>query len=182
MIKFLKIAIIPFFLIAIVSFVTPKSTKYKCMIQMKDYEGEGAYVVVSLMNPKGEYEKTLQILGDDARWFHEVLFWWDHYEQKFDADAVSGETDIDGDAYKNWDTESIDGITGATITGGNSIMKFIEIEDDKINTGYKIRFETAVEDKEYYSDDIEFELTSESIKSKVNGKGFIEYIRLMPTH
>ena len=41
------------------------SQKYKCMIQMKNYEGEGAYIVISLVNPKGEYEKTLYVQGDD---------------------------------------------------------------------------------------------------------------------
>ena len=56
----------------------------------------------------------------------------------------------------------------------------LDIDDDKIDSGYKIRFETAVEDQEYYTDDVEFELTSDSVKSEVEGKGFIRYIRLMP--
>ena len=56
----------------------------------------------------------------------------------------------------------------------------IRIPDDKVNKGYKIRFETAVEDQEYHKDDVEFELTSKNIKSKVEGKGFIRYIRMIP--
>ena len=45
------------FAIAIVSLSTlvafttaPKSSPYKCLIQLKNYEGEGAYVVVSLLD------------------------------------------------------------------------------------------------------------------------------------
>ena len=28
------------------------SSKYKCMIQMTNYTGEGAYIAISLLNPK----------------------------------------------------------------------------------------------------------------------------------
>jgi hypothetical protein len=55
----------------------------------------------------------------------------------------------------------------------------IEIPNDKLNKGYKLRFETAVEDQEYYKDDIEFELTTENITKKFEGKGFIRYIRMI---
>lgn len=134
------------------------STKYKCMIQLTNYEGEGAYIVVSLINPQGKYEKTLQVLGDDPEWYSDLPQWWKFYGKR----------------------ETIDAITGATISGGERAIKVIEIEDSKINKGYKIRFETAVEDQKYYATDVEFELTSESVKSKVEGKGYIRYVRLMP--
>ncbi|MDO4228814.1 MAG: DUF2271 domain-containing protein [Capnocytophaga sp.] len=134
------------------------STKYKCMIQLTNYSGEGAYIVVSLINPQGEYEKTLQVLGDDPEWYSDLPEWWKFYGKR----------------------QTIDAITGATISGGERAMKVIEIEDDKINKGYKIRFETAVEDQKYYANDVEFELTSENIKNKVDGKGYIRYVRLMP--
>ncbi len=129
------------------------------MIQMTNYTGEGAYVVISLMNPDGNYEKTLYILGDDEEWYHDIASWWSFYGKK---------------------RSNIDAITGATLSGGERSISIIKIDNDKIDAGYKIRFETAVEDKEYYKDDIEFELTSETVKSKVDGKGYIRYIRMMP--
>ncbi len=53
-------------LICFLSFLaTAQSSKYKCMLQMSNYMGEGAYVVVSLINAKGDYEKTLYVMGDD---------------------------------------------------------------------------------------------------------------------
>jgi len=143
----------------IMAFTISESTKYKCMIQMTNYEGEGAYIVISLLNPEGEYEKTLFVKGDDSEWYHDITEWW-----KFHGRVRS----------------DIDAITGATISGGNRAINVIEIPNDKIDKGYKIRFETAVEDQEYYADDVEFELTSESVNSKVEGKGFIRYIRMMP--
>ena len=153
--------IIPILILAfgIMAFTTSENTKYKCMIQMKNYTGEGAYVVISLLNPNGEYEKTLYVQGDDDEWYHDITNWWDfHGKNRADIDAI----------------------TGATISGGNRAINVIEIPNDKLNQGYKIRFESAVEDKEYYKDDVEFELTSENVKNKTEGKGFIRYVRMIP--
>ena len=135
------------------------STKYKCMIQMKNYDGEGAYIAISLLNPDGVYVKTLYMQGDDDEWYHDITEWWN---------------------FQGTIREEIDAITGATISGGNRAINQLSIDNDKINTGYKIRFETAVEDQEYYQDDVEFELTSATVKSKTEGKGFIRYIRMIP--
>ena len=154
-----KITALFILMIGLMAFTTSESTKYKCMIQMTNYEGEGAYIVISLLNPEGKYEKTLYVQGDDEDWYHDITEWWQfHGKVRTDIDAI----------------------TGATISGGNRNISVIDIPNDKLNKGYKIRFETAVEDKEYYADDVEFELTSESISSKVEGKGFIRYIRMMP--
>lgn len=135
------------------------SEKYKCMIQMTNYSGEGAYIVISLINPEGAYEKTLQVKGDDDEWYNTVESWW-QFQGKVRAD--------------------LDAITGATISGGERAISVIEIDNDKLDKGYKLRFESAVEDQEYYQDDVEFELTSQNLKSKINGNGFIRYIRMMP--
>lgn len=132
---------------------------YKCMIQLVNYTGEGAYLVVSLMNPAGEYEKTLHVHGDDDEWYHDISEWWSFYGKK---------------------RPNIDAVTGATIGGGERAVSVIEINQAKIDAGYKLRFETAVEDKEYYKDDVEFELTSENLSGKHEGKGYVRYVRLIP--
>lgn len=137
---------------------TTTSTTYKCMIQMKNYTGEGAYIVISLLKD-GEYIETLRVQGDDDEWYSDITEWW-----KFQGKV---RTDIDA-------------VTGATIGGGNRTISLLKIDPAKINSGYRIRFESAVEDQEYYKNDIEFDLTSENIKNKIEGKGFIRYIRLMP--
>lgn len=135
------------------------STKYKCMIQMTNYSGEAAYVVVSLINPDGEYEKTLYVQGDDSEWYFDITEWWNFYGKK---------------------RHSLDAITGATVAGGGRSINILEIENSKIDAGYSIRFETAVEDQEYYVKDVEFPLTTENIKGKHEGNGFIRYIRMIP--
>ncbi|MDG1730956.1 MAG: DUF2271 domain-containing protein [Polaribacter sp.] len=145
--------------LGIMSFTISDKTKYRCMIQMKNYTGEGAYVAISILSPEGAYEQTLYVQGDDEEWYHDITEWW-KFQGKIRSD--------------------IDAITGATISGGNRAITIIEIPNDKIDKGYKIRFESAVEDQEYYKDDVQFELTSENVKSKIEGKGFIRYIRMIP--
>ncbi|WP_461532133.1 DUF2271 domain-containing protein [Sinomicrobium sp.] len=158
-----RIGLISFFVglcLVLVSFTTvAETTKYKCMVQMTNYSGEAAYIVISLINPQGEYEKTLYVNGDDPEWYHSLEAWWKFYGRK---------------------RNNIDAITGATIAGGARAIQVIEIENSKIDAGYSLRFESSVEDQEYYTSDIEFPLTSENIKAKHEGKGFIRYIRMMP--
>ncbi len=145
---------------ALLGFDTPYSnSSYKCMIQMINYSGEGAYIAISLINPAGDYEKTLYVHGDDEEWYHDITEWWKFHGKR---------------------RPEIDAITGATLSGGKRNINVLRIEDDKIDAGYSIRFETAVEDQEYHKTDVEFQLTSESVNNKVEGKGFIRYVRMIP--
>jgi hypothetical protein len=144
----------------LLAFTNPvETTNVKCMIQMINYTGEGAYIIISLINPKGDYEETLYVQGKDSEWYSEIPEWWKFYgKRRLEIDAISG----------------------ATISGGGRTISVLKIPSDKIDAGYSIRFETAVEDQEYYTDDVQFKLTSESVKSKVEGKGFIRYVRMIP--
>lgn len=138
----------------------PENTSsYKCMIQLTNYSGEGAYIVVSLLNPAGDYEKTLYVQGDDEEWYSDIIEWW---------------------KYQGKARTNIDAITGATVSGGGRTISVLKIDNNKIDKGYTLRFETAVEDQEYYANDVAFELTSENLKNKFEGTGFIRYVRMMP--
>lgn len=154
--KIIPIIFIVGFLIA--GFTAAEKKAVKCMIQMTNYSGEGAYVVVSLLNPKGEYEETLQVLGKDPEWYSEISEWWKFYGKR---------------------RPNIDAISGETIAGGERTVSVLQIPVDKIDKGYSLRFETSVEDVKYYKDDLQFPLTSENLKSKQEGKGFIRYVRML---
>jgi len=144
------------FLIA--GFTAAEKKTVKCMIQMTNYTGEGAYIIVSLMNPKGEYEETLNVLGKDTEWYSEITEWWKFYGKR---------------------RPNIDAISGETISGGERTVSVLQIPADKIDKGYSLRFETSVEDIKYYKDDLQFPLTTENLKSKQEGKGFIRYVRML---
>ena len=153
----LKIALTSAFILLVSFQSQAQSSKYKIMLQMNNYMGEGAYIVVSLVNSAGEYEKTLYVMGDDKKWYKSLKEWNKFHAQK---------------------NEDISAKTGASVTGGDRSVTTIEIENSKINKGYKLRFESAVEDQKYYVSDLEVPLTTEGLANKTDGKGYIKYVRL----
>ncbi len=139
------------------SFSVREVKNVKCMVQLINYEGEGAYIVVSILDKEGKYLETLRVLGDDEEWYPDLSSWWTYFSKN---------------KYE------IDGITGATIAGGERSVFALEIDEKFIGNGNKIRFETAVEDQKYHETDLEFELSEENLNSKLEGNGYIRYVRL----
>lgn len=133
--------------------------KYKCMIQMVNYTGENAYVVVSLMKPDGSYDKTLYVSGKDDEWYHDLIKWW---------------------GYQKKANDKLDGITGASIAGGQRSIALIKVPASKIDKGYKLRFESAVEGQTYHANDVEMEMKAANVNQKIDGKGYIRYVWLIP--
>lgn len=151
---------IGFFVISL-SLVQPfissaQTTKYKCMIQMTNYMGEGAYIVVSIVDAKGGYDKTLYVLGSDKKWYKTLKEWNKAYLKK---------------------PSNISAITGASAAGGDRSVVELDIETSKLNSNYKLRFESAVEDKPYYIKDLEIPLTTAGLSAKSEGTGYIRYVR-----
>ena len=136
------------------------SVSYKCMIQMMNYTGEKAYVAVSLIDPNNNYVKTMYVQGDDEEWFPDLKEWW---------------------TFSDASNEKIDGISGATIGNGARNIISLGFDASQIDSGYKLRFESAVENQEYFPIDAEVPLNSETIKNKVDGKGYIRFIRMVPS-
>lgn len=137
-----------------------QTSKYKCMIQMEAYTGKEAYVIISLIDPKGDYEKTLAVLGPDQEWYNTLVEW---------------------DKFRNKKKEKINGITGASVAGGARATRVIEFDSNKLDKGYKIRFETAVETQKYHAKDVEIAL-SESVltnKTGATGNGYIKLVRFI---
>lgn len=158
--QFLKAGVAIGFLIVVFGFSgSTTETRYKCMIQMTNYTGEGAYVTVSLIKPDGSYEKTLRVMGKESKWYPDMIHWWGFQKKK---------------------KQSLDGITGASIAGGDRTIGILSIDVNKLDKGYKIRFESAVEAQVYHKKDVEFEFSSANLNQKIEGKGYIRYIRFMP--
>ncbi|TLP79775.1 DUF2271 domain-containing protein [Maribacter sp. ACAM166] len=156
------IKFIPVILLAgslLTAFTTVDKQPVKCLIQLTNYSGEGAYIVVSIVNAEENYEETLYVIGKDSEWYSEITEWWKFYGKN---------------------RPNIDAISGETISGGERTLSVLQIPIDKIDKGYSLRFETSVEDQGYFADDIQFELTSDNLKTKVEGKGFIRYVRMLP--
>ena len=138
--------------------ITSTNSTYKCMIQMTNYTGEGAYIIVSIMDEKGEYMESLRVMGDDEEWYPDLNLWYDFYAAE---------------------KPEIDGITGATLSGGKRSIFSVEIDQSKINAGYTLRIETAVEDQKYVPDEVEIPMTTEGLAGKYDGKDYIRYVRIL---
>lgn len=155
--KIIKLSLIGLLSLLFMPQVSAQQAKYKCMLQMTNYEGLEAYVVVSLIDPKGNYEKTLYIMGPDKQWYN---------------------------GFKEWNTklskkkENLNGITGASVAAGDRSITTFSIDESKLNKGYKLRFESAVEDNMYHAKDVEISLSTEEITKKAEGKGYIRYVKL----
>ena len=134
-----------------------QSAKYKGMLQMTNYKGLEAYVVVSLVDSKGNPEKTLYMMGPDKKWYNGFKEWFAKLSTK---------------------KENLNAITGASIAGGDRSTFTFTIDETKINKGYKIRFESAVEDQKNYTNDLEIPFTTEDITKKTDGTGYIRYVKL----
>lgn len=155
--SFFNIQLFALLMLCSISFANAQTSKYKCMLQMTNYTGEKAYITVSLINPKGQYEKTLYVMGPDKKWYDTLKEW-----HKFESKKKT----------------KLNAVTGASIAGGDRSITTFEIEDKYLNKGYKIRFESAVEDQKYYVTDAEIALTTAEITAKTEGKGYIRYVKL----
>lgn len=144
-------------LIMLGTFSFAQTTTYKCVLELKNYVGEGAYVIASLLDANGAYVKTLAVMGDDDEWYEDFEEWY---------------------AFQKKKKEPLDAITGASVSPGARAVKAIKIQDAYLNKGYKIRFESAAEDKPYFPKDVEIPLTTDKVTKKYEGKGFLRFVKL----
>jgi hypothetical protein len=136
----------------------------KCMVQMIDYRGEGAYFVISVVDANNNYLKTLYVMGNDKTWFSEMKAFWQYLR--------ANNLYTDERFYP-----LIDGISGATISGGQRRVFPIQIPVQLLNKGYRLRFETAVEDKGYNTEDVALNLNQTALSENYQGSGFIQQIK-----
>ncbi|GHE33212.1 DUF2271 domain-containing protein [Sphingobacterium griseoflavum] len=134
-----------------------QTSNYKCMIQMNSYEGEAAYVIISLINPNGSYAKTLAVLGPDKQWYNTLKEWY---------------------KYQTKSGEKLSAVTSASVGGGDRAVRTLAIDESRLNKGYKLRFESAVEEKKYHVQDVEIPLTSAAMTERAVGKGYIRFVKL----
>lgn len=155
--SYLKLAVTLAFVLLFSLQSVAQNAKYKCMLQMTNYKGLEAYVVVSLVDAKGKYEKTLYVMGTDKQWYNGFKEWYKSQSKK---------------------KEKLSAVTGASVAAGDRSMATFMIDETKMNKGYTLRFETAVEDQKYHVSDVEIPLTTDGIIQKTEGKGYIRYVKL----
>jgi pantothenate kinase-related protein Tda10 len=73
----------------------------------------------------------------------------------------------------------IDGISGPTISGGEKRILQLKIPKKLFDESNYLRFETAVEDKGYHTNDISVSLNENNMNRLHQGNGFIKNIKIV---
>lgn len=121
--------------------------------KLVNYSGRSAYLAVYLSKPDGSYDSTLWVSGTKTRYLGEMRGW-------VSAMQNAGETSL-----------TLDGISGASVGGGQTLTVHANLADALIDAGYTIHVETAVEHGGEYPDDAVAPLTS--TPQQVAGTGYV---------
>lgn len=105
-----------------------------------NYSGNAAYVAVYLTSADGALAQTLWLAGGKTRYYGALRGW---VQSLGNASSVN-----------------IDGVTGASVGGGQTLTVHASIADNLIDAGYKVHIDTAVEHGGEYADDAVIPLTA----------------------
>ncbi|MEN9896126.1 MAG: hypothetical protein RIR97_1978 [Pseudomonadota bacterium] len=119
--------------------------------KMKTYSGNNAYVVIYVSDAAGKVQETLWMAGGKSRYYSHLTNW----------NAASG-------------SQSVDGITGASVGSGRSLTVKVDIADALIDAGYQIRLDSAVEDMTEKPSDVVVPLVSAGSGQAAAGRGYVK--------
>jgi hypothetical protein len=120
---------------------------------LKNYGGNGAYVVLYVTDDAGKYRGTLWMAGGKARYFRHLSDW-----QRASGGA----------------TAEVDGITGASVGSGKTLKISLDIADAMIDAGYRVHVDTAVEDGADNPSEVVVPLDTKASGAPAAGKGYVK--------
>ncbi len=121
--------------------------------QIVRYSGPSTYLAVYLARPDGSYDSTLYVAGRKQRYYNDIAGW---------ARLAARDPNL-----------RLDGITGASIGGGQSFSIDLSLSDALIDAGYTIHIDSAVEDFGSTANDVVLPLDSAQSGVSVPGKAFV---------
>lgn len=121
-------------------------------VDMVRFSGNPAYLAVYLTKPDGSYDSTLWVSGSRQRYLGHLRQW------------ATGVRAVG---------VNIDGITGASVGGGQTLTVKSNVADALIDAGYKVNVDTAVENGGEYSSDAVAPLTIAGSGKPVDGTGYV---------
>lgn len=121
--------------------------------QLKNYDGDGAYLAAYLTDAKGAYVRTLWVAGGKAK-YHKHLSDWSRLSA--------------GDAKR------LDGVTGASVGAGRTLTVTADLADALIDAGYEIRIDAAVEKMRDSPSEVRIPVTTANVGKPLPGKQYIQ--------
>ncbi|BAU74639.1 DUF2271 domain-containing protein [Metapseudomonas furukawaii] len=123
--------------------------------KLKDYRGNEAYLAIYLTDAQGQYQRTLWVAGKKAKYYKHLRDW------------------ARGSGLR---PAEFDGLTGASVGGGETLSVSVELADALIDAGYEIRVDSAVEDKRDVRADVRVPLSSAGGQAQGSAQGFVEQL------
>jgi hypothetical protein len=120
------------------------------------YSGEEAYLAIYLTEPDGSYHSTLWLAGRKFKYLGALRGW-------VRSASEVGSVDVDG-------------ISGASVGAGETLVVHADLADALIDAGYVIHVDTAVEDRGAYADDAVIPLGADAVP--VSGTGYVGTLSL----
>ena len=120
---------------------------------LKDYRGNEAYLAIYVTDAQGAYQRTLWVSGKKAKYYKHLRDW------------------VQGGGSK---PAEFDGLTGASVGGGETLEVAVELEDALIDAGYEIRIDSAVEDKRDNRGEIKVPLTQQATTVNGGAQGYVD--------
>ena len=120
---------------------------------LKNYGGNGAYVVLYVTDAAGKYRGTLWMAGGRSRYYRHLSDW-----QRASGGAPA----------------EIDGITGASVGSGKTLKISLDLADAMIDAGYQVHVDTAVEDGMENPSEVVAPLATSSSGEPLSGRGYVK--------
>ncbi|WP_341303628.1 DUF2271 domain-containing protein [Pseudomonas sp. TMP25] len=118
---------------------------------LKEYRGNAAYLSIYVTDAQGNYQRTLWVSGKKAKYYKHLRDW-----------ARGGNKPAE-----------YDGLTGASVGGGETLNVAVELEDALIDAGYEIRIDSAVENKQDNRAEIKVPLTQQPTQVNAGSSGYV---------
>jgi hypothetical protein len=124
---------------------------------LKDYGGNGAYVVLWVSDAAGRYRGTLWMAGDRAKYWRHLADW-----QRASGGAAA----------------EVDGITGASVGSGRTLRISADLADAAIDAGWVVHVDTSVEDGRDNPSEVVAPLATTASGKALSGKGYVKSFRI----
>ena len=121
--------------------------------QLKNYDGDGAYLAIYLVKANGQYQQTLWVAGKKVKYYKSLGGWA----------RASGQQ-----------SSEYDGRTGASLSSGRSLKITVDLDDQFFDSGYEVRVDTAVEDMRENRAEVTVPLTTNDAGKSFSGRGYVK--------
>lgn len=121
-------------------------------VNLTQYGGDGAYVVLYVTDASGAYAGSLWMAGGKSKYYRHLSDW-----ARFTGENVA----------------EVDGITGASVGAGRSLELTMDLSDALFDAGYTLHVDAAVEDMRDSPNEVEVPLTSAGAGKPVQGRQYI---------